>query len=389
MRIPVIAVIVVTAVLALVLWRTWWLLPRGPWRRWYTVWCVLFLGAGAFIAAMPKGNIADGAFHTLSWVLFVWMTLCAGQCLFALLSLAAWPLRRGSRARKYTLWTACALSVFLVGAMLWGTAVTRWQIEVKTTEVPVKGLPKAFDGYRIVQISDLHVEGFGGDTAWMARLVDTVNSLRPDLVVFTGDLVSRRARELQPYMAQLGRLGARDGIYSILGNHDYEDYASWDTPAQKAASHQSLVEMQRQMGWRLLRDSTAWLRRGTDCMALIGVENIGDPPFHCYGSLPRAYPTLGDSVPKILLTHNPSHWADSIADRPGVNIPLTLSGHTHAMQIRLGPWSPAAWRYRAWGGLYADTLGRHIYVNEGLGTVGYPMRLGARPEVTLIIIHNT
>ena len=145
--------------------------------------------------------------------------------------------------------------------------------------------------------------------------------------------------------------------------------------------------LQKSMGWRLLRNEHVILRQGTDSIALIGVENVGDPPFTVYGSLNDSYPSLGDSVTKVLLTHNPAHWTSDIADNDSINIALSLSGHTHAMQIELFGLSPAVWRYPTWGGLYADTDSRHkLYVNIGIGTVGLPMRVGATPEITVITL---
>ena len=178
------------------------------------------------------------------------------------------------------------------------------------------------------------------------------------------------------------------GVYAILGNHDYGDYFNWPAPQIKQANMQLLYDLYKQTGIRLLRNETVWLRRGADSLALIGVENIGEPPFTTYGSLRRAYPNLSDSIPKVLLSHNPRHWTDSIATDPAANVALTLSGHTHAMQIEIGKWSPSAWRYDTWGGMYTDDAHRQLYVNIGAGTVGMPMRIGATPEITVITLHS-
>ena len=151
-----------------------------------------------------------------------------------------------------------------------------------------------------------------------------------------------------------------------------------------------MIEYQKNAGWRLLLNDTQIIRRGGDSIAIVGVENIGDPPFKIYGSLQKAYPALSDNVTKILLTHNPAHWTDSIADHPNRNIALTLSGHTHAMQIEVAGWSPAVFRYPTWGGLYKDKKGTHqLYVNIGIGTVGFPARIGATPEITVITLKKS
>jgi predicted MPP superfamily phosphohydrolase len=178
------------------------------------------------------------------------------------------------------------------------------------------------------------------------------------------------------------------GVYAILGNHDYGDYGVWDSPQAKANNMNELYNCYAKTGIQLLLNETTWLHRGNDSIALIGVENIGDPPFKIYGSLPKAYPALADNNTKILLTHNPQHWVDSIKGHNDMNIALTLAGHTHAMQIEIAGISPAAWRYETWGGLYADTNKRQLYVNIGAGAVGFPMRLGATPEITLFTLRQ-
>ena len=150
-----------------------------------------------------------------------------------------------------------------------------------------------------------------------------------------------------------------------------------------------LHSLQRQMGWHLMLNDHIYLVRGRDSIAVIGVENVGDPPFTVYGDLKKSYPTLGDSLTKVLLSHNPAHWVDDIKDNDSLNIPLTLSGHTHAMQIEVLGISPAWFRYRTWGGMYSDKDASHrLYVNIGLGTVGIPMRLGATPELTVLTLRR-
>ena len=250
-------------------------------------------------------------------------------------------------------------------------------------------MPAEFEGYRIAQISDLHVGTYGNDTAFVSSLADRLNALDADLIVFTGDIVNSRAAELVPHAGPLSRISAPDGVLSILGNHDYGDYASWPDAAAKRENMELLKSLQGKMGWRLLLNETETLRRGQDSIIVIGVENIGDPPFPVYGSLPKAYPQLSDSVVKILLTHNPAHWVDSIASRPDINIPFSMAGHTHAMQIEILGWSPAKYRYPTWGGLYTDDDNSHkLYVNIGTGTVGFPARVGATPEITLFTLEN-
>ena len=240
-----------------------------------------------------------------------------------------------------------------------------------------------------MQISDMHLGSYGNDTTFVAKLVDSINALHPDVVFFTGDIVNRCSDELKPFMSVLSRLNAKDGVYSIMGNHDYGDYRNWQNPQDKINDRIKLKDMQRQMGWRMLNNSHDYLRRGSDSIAIVGVENIGDPPFESYGDLNKAYPTPSDSVFKILLTHNPAHWTSAIKDNKSQRFDLTLSGHTHAMQIEFAHISPAVFRYKTWGGMYNDSIGHDLYVNIGTGTVGFPARIGATPEVTLFTLHQS
>ncbi|MDB0674009.1 metallophosphoesterase, partial [Barnesiella intestinihominis] len=241
----------------------------------------------------------------------------------------------------------------------------------------------------IVQFSDLHLETLGSAANYLPRWINRINQLHPDLIVFTGDLVNRRGNELPPYMNELSRLSAPDGVYSILGNHDYGDYFHWGNPEEKEQTLRSLIVDEEKMGWTMLNNRSVFLHRGNDSIALIGVENWGLPPFPQYGKLDQAYSSLNDSVFKILLSHNPLHWKHEVI--PHSNIDLTLSGHTHAMQLKLGwkgfEYSFAEPLYPEWSGLYtAPDKHQMLYVNEGIGCVFLPMRIGARPEITIITL---
>ena len=286
-------------------------------------------------------------------------------------------------------WTGVVLAAVVFLAFWWGALVNRYAIDNKEVSIEITDLPPSFDGYRIAQFSDLHVGTFGTDTSFVSRLVDEINAANPDVIVLTGDIVNRQSDEIQPFVDVLSRLKAPDGVFAILGNHDYGDYREWDSPQEKSANMEELKDASRRAGVRLLLNETVWLRRGNDSVALIGVENIGDAPFPVYGSLADAYPSLGDSETKILLTHNPAHWVDSIRNSNDARVQLSLAGHTHAMQIELFGLSPAAMRYETWGGMYADRSGaRKLYVNIGSGEVGVPMRVGATPEITLLTLRR-
>lgn len=338
--------------------------------------------------SMPRRSGDDGSLLFIMWVLFGYMTFIMPKLVFVVVdAVALLPVLWHGRCWRWLSLTGGVIAIVAFLAMWWGALVNRFRVDVREVDFEFPHLPAAFDGFRIVQISDLHVGTYGDDDRFVRKLVGVINGLHPDAVMFTGDIVNRHSSELIPFVDALSGIEAPYGVFSILGNHDYGDYADWPSEADKAADVAALCAMQESMGWKLLLNQTEFMHSGRDSIAVIGVENIGDPPFRIYGSLHKAYPAVGDSVSKILLSHNPAHWTDSIAGHDDVNIALTLSGHTHAMQIEVAGLSPAAMRYATWGSMYGDEAGRHaLYVNIGAGTVGMPMRLGATPEITLITL---
>ena len=209
-----------------------------------------------------------------------------------------------------------------------------------------------------------------------------VNDLHPDLIVFTGDLVNSSADELDNFMEILPQLRAKDGVYSILGNHDYCEYHHYDTPDGARSNLREVIRRERGFGWDVLLNEHRFIHRGTDSIAIIGVENEGKPPFPSFADLPKAMKGVSDDVYKILLSHDPSHWRREVL--PETDIQLTLSGHTHAMQLMIGNFSPAQWAYREWGGAYQED--KHmLYVSLGIGGT-VPFRFGAWPEINVITL---
>lgn len=342
--------------------------------------------------ALPRRSGGNDALLWVMWILYTFCTVYVSKIVFVLIDIpASIPCILHRHRIKWLSAVGVVAAAVVFVSMWWGALVNRYDIDVREVTVEIPDLPKSFDGYRIVQFSDFHVGTYGNDTTYVAKVVDCINGLDKDLVVFTGDIVNARTSELLPHVSPLSRLTAPDGVLSILGNHDYGDYSAWPDISAKEENIKQMHNLQNEkMRWRLLLNETATIHRGNDSIAIIGVENIGDPPFNIYGSLPKAYTATGDSVVKILLTHNPAHWVDSIADSPRHNIALSLSGHTHAMQMEVAGWSPAVFRYPTWGGLYSDKDGSHkLYVNIGIGTVGFPARIGATPEITIITLKST
>ena len=339
------------------------------------------------VVIMPKKSVSGTFLITLMWVIFTYFSVYLPKDLMALFALVQQGL--GALLHRPLRGIAIAglvASATLFGMLWWGALVTRNSIKVNTVNIEIPDLPRQFDGYRIVQLSDIHTGSLCRSSKFLDKMVERVEELHPDIIFFTGDIVNRHSAELRPFTTALSALHAPDGVWSVMGNHDYGEYYRWNSDTERLADIDSLKQMQQQMGWRMLNNDNATIKRGNDSIVVIGVENIGEPPFSSYGNLHQAYSTVNDSTTKILLTHNPRHWTDSISNQPNQNIALTLSGHTHAMQFKLLGWSPASWRYHTWGGLYADSLDRKLYVNTGLGEVAFPARIGATPEITLFIL---
>lgn len=341
----------------------------------------------------------------IMWMLYAYLSVYIAKLIYLVFSLIGRLVRlisRSSYPYHPLRWVGVILAILLFAAMWWGVGVTRHEIEVNRISIVSPKIPLPFNGYRVVQLSDLHVGTWGRDTTFISTLVDSVNSLKPDLIVFTGDIVNRRTDELKPFIPVLSRLHAKDGVLSILGNHDYGDYVDWKDPEERIANNKLLADYEKKMGWDLLNNRKVFVERQNDSIMIIGVENIGDPPFPTYGDLELALSSSPDSLHnqndsryKVLLTHNPAHWSSYVSEH--TNIDLTLSGHTHAMQmmLKLGnrKWSPAVFRYPQWGGMYPgyNKKGQPtpLYVNIGAGEVGMPMRLfAAYPEITLFTLHH-
>lgn len=251
--------------------------------------------------------------------------------------------------------------------------------------IKMPNLPKSFDGIRIGQLSDIHSGSFFNKTAVKGG-VEMLRREKPDLVFFTGDLVNNVASEVEDYIDIFGKITAPFGVFSTLGNHDYGEYVSWDSPEAKRRNLKNLMEAHKIMGWNLMMNENKILKEGGEEIAVLGVENYGKGRFPKYGKLDKAYRGTEEVPVKLLLSHDPSHW--DLEVRPLYkDIDLTFSGHTHGMQfgIELGKfkWSPAQYMYPQWAGLYQQDH-QYLYVNRGFGFLGYPGRIGILPEITVI-----
>jgi predicted MPP superfamily phosphohydrolase len=275
------------------------------------------------------------------------------------------------------------------GSFIYGFARGGYALSKKRIVLKFKNLPDGLRGLKIVQVSDMHLGSFA-DTSQMATVVEQIQAEEPDLIFFTGDLVNYAAKEAQPYKEHLGKLKAKHGTYSILGNHDYGTYIQWETQEAMQQNLQALKDLQTESGWRLLLDEHDILEIKGSKLAIIGIQYWGHSMrFGKVGNLQKAASGAETADLRLLLSHDPSHWDYEVTVGESYkNIDATFSGHTHGFQFgveipSLGlKWSPAKYVYPYWAGLY-EKNGQQLYVNRGIGFIGYPGRLGIPPEITV------
>jgi hypothetical protein len=284
-------------------------------------------------------------------------------------------------------WLGLGIGGSLFGTLLYGFS-NKYRYRIHRVNLSFANLPAGFRGIRIVQVSDIHSGSFTNKQA-VARGVDRILAEKPELILFTGDLVNDVADEMQDYTDLFSRLKAPMGVFSTLGNHDYGDYSYWPSPEAKAENLARLKGIHAQMGWRLLMNEHVILERGGDRIALIGIENwSAKARFPKYGKMNLAYPGCEAYPFKILMSHDPSHWDAEVRPRYP-DIDLSLAGHTHGMQFGVElpgfKWSPVQYVYRQWIDLYEEGS-QKLYVNRGYGFIGYPGRVGILPEITVITL---
>lgn len=284
--------------------------------------------------------------------------------------------------------TALGLAGLWLCLFAYGNLFGRYFHETKKVEIPCKGLPESFKGYRIVHISDLHINGYEGKDNLLLSIIKEIHALKPDLICFTGDLVSIDEAELTHFLPLLRQLKAKDGVISIMGNHDYMPYKRNVSNKERAMNVAELQRMEREdLGWKLLLNENTFIHRGNDSIAIVGSENqsMGIHSIIRRGNLTKALEGTDKSF-RIILTHDPTHWRGEILGkaRSKDDGTLTLSGHTHSGQFRVLGFSVARFIYKEYDGLYTEG-NQHLYINIGLGGT-MPMRIGATPEITLITL---
>lgn len=287
--------------------------------------------------------------------------------------------------RKFVSAIALGVAAIPFASLIYGMYKGKYRYRVLSYQLEFDDLPEAFDGYTITQISDVHSGSFDNADK-IAYGIDLINKQESDVILFTGDLVNNFASEMKNWTQLFSKLKAKDGVYSVLGNHDYGDYADWETQQAKAQNLEDLKTLQAQMGWKLLLNEHRWLEKDGERIALVGVENWG-AGFKQAGDIDKAAAGLSANDFKVLMSHDPSYWSERLKTDPK-HFQLTLSGHTHGMQFGIEipgfiRWSPVQYRYENWAGIYKEG-NRVLNVNRGFGYLGYPGRVGIWPEVTVI-----
>ncbi len=287
--------------------------------------------------------------------------------------------------RKYYLKVISVLTLLIWGLVGYGYFVGFEQLEIREIEYACSDLPEAFDGYRIVHFSDAHIGTYTGSRQWLLqRAVDTINALRPDIVLFTGDLQNVYPDELDVQVPILSQLKAHDGVMSVLGNHDYAVYQDCDE-SQKQRNNKHTIQSERKMGWTLLLNENRIIRRDSDSIVIAGMENWGKMKrMPRRGDVKKSLTGISDSAFVVMMQHDPTCWREKIL--PECKAQLTLSGHTHGGQVSLLGLSPASLSYDEWGGVYEQD-GRTLIVSTGLGAL-IPFRLGMPGEIVVITLRK-
>ncbi len=350
---------------------------------------LFFIGSFLYLFVQGKDIHQPKTFYTLMWINFFFVLVYIPKTIYVIFHFVNFILNIFIPRRTFLFrWLGLVAATTVIVLLIDGAFINSTDYELRKVTIYSDKLPKAFDGYKVVQISDIHLGGWDSKYAMIEPVIEIINNEKADILIFSGDMVNNFKDEMIGWPPYFEKMKAKDGKYAVLGNHDYGDYVLWDDPQEKSHNLDTIKQNFVAMGFRLLLNEHEYLRRGTDSILIAGVENWGKPPFPKYGNLNEAMEGINDSVPTLLISHDPSHWRAEIVGRK--QIILTMSGHTHAWQLAfkfLGKlYSPASQVYPEWDGLYSEN-GQFLYINRGLGFVGVPFRIGdSNPEITVITL---
>ena len=281
---------------------------------------------------------------------------------------------------------ALGLAAIPFASVLYGMVKGKYNYQVIKHTLYFKDLPKAFHGFKITHLSDIHSGSFD-DAEKINEGINLINEQESDVILFTGDIVNNTADEMDPWIPYFKKLKANEGKYSVLGNHDYGEYTRWKTKEEKENNFEAIKDIHPKIGFNLLLNESVYLEKGNEKIALIGVENWGTR-FKKAGDLNKASENINKEEFKILMSHDPTHWESEVKTHEN-NYHLTLSGHTHGMQFGIEipgiKWSPVQYVYKHWAGIYKE-FNRYINVNRGFGFLAFPGRVGIWPEITVITL---
>ncbi len=367
-------------------------------------WAITLLVIGNFVYNYYGFNRSDGFSHAHTYAFGLFIALLVPKMIVLIIMLGEDVFRipqalfryftEGDTAkgnylasrRQFISKIALGIAAIPLASIIYGIYKGKYNYKVLKYTLHFDDLPKAFDGYKLTQISDIHSGSFDNKDK-VSYAVDLINEQQSDVILFTGDIVNNKADELRPYVDIFGKLKAKDGLYSVLGNHDYGDYITWKSEGAKSQNLEDLKELQKTIGFDLLLNENRFIKKDGERIALVGVENWGIGGFKQAGDLKRAATGVNENDFKILLSHDPTHWEKQVI-QDDYHYHLTLSGHTHGMQFGIEipgwfKWSPVKWRYKYWAGIYKE-MGQYINVNRGFGYLAFPGRVGIWPEITVI-----
>lgn len=289
---------------------------------------------------------------------------------------------------KFLNYLGLGVAALFFSTALWGVVKGAHNYLVRRRKLVIKDLPDAFEGLKLIQISDIHCGSFW-DRKAVEGGIELINAQKPDMIFFTGDLVNDTAKEARPWIDVFEKIKAPMGVFSILGNHDYGDYVAWESKESKEKNFQLMLQNHKDLGWDLLLDESRIINKDGQKLAVIGVQNWSEKGrFPKYGNLEKAYKQAESAQVKLLLSHDPSHWRAQVLNQKK-DIAVQFSGHTHGMQFgvdsRFYRWSPIKYLYKEWIDLYTEG-NQSLYVNRGFGYLGYPGRMGIYPEITVFTL---
>lgn len=352
---------------------------------------LFFIGSFLYLFFQGRDIQKPKTFYSLLWINFYFILVYIPKIIYVIFHFINFLFNIFLPKRAYLFrWAGIVAASLVIILMIDGAFFNIKDYELRRVDIQNRIIPKSFDGYKVVQISDIHLGGWDSKYQMIEKVVDIINNEKADLVVYSGDMVNNFKEELIGWPPYFQKIKARDGKFAILGNHDYGDYVVWENPQEKSDNLDSIKHYIREMGFNLLLNEHNKIVRGTDTLVLAGVENWGKPPFPKYGDLNKSIKGISDTLPVLMISHDPSHWRAEILKHP--NIFLTLSGHTHAWQLAFkfmgNLISPASNVYPEFDGLYQEG-NQALFINRGLGYTGVPVRMGkSNPEITILTLKS-